>query len=152
MEYTICPMELAHVDGVAALHEECFSGEKWSRTMIAEELDPKLSPYAVTFAAVQGEKVLGFINARVICDCCGLNDIAVTASARKYGIGAALLQALEDYSLTKECCCIQLEVRASNEAAIRFYEKHGFVKNGLRRRYYSDPPEDALLYEKGLKV
>ncbi len=152
MDFQICPMQEYHVDGVAALHDECFSGEKWSRAMIAAELDPEVSPFAVTFVAVNGSEVVGFVNARMVCDECGLNDIAVTKNARKCGVGAALLDALEQYALLHGGMVIQLEVRASNEIAIRFYERHGFVQNGLRRRYYSDPVEDALLYEKGLSV
>ncbi len=148
MNVTVLPMQACHIDGVAALHEECFSGEKWSRAMIAEELDQTRSPFAVTFVAVKGEQVVGFVNGRLICDECGINDIAVTKNARKCGIGAALLDTLEQYVLSHEGAVIQLEVRASNQAAIRFYEGHGFVQNGLRKRYYSDPEEDALLYEK----
>lgn len=148
MEVTILPMAEAHVDGVAALHEECFTGERWSKSMIAAELDPVISPFAVTFVAVADERVLGFINARLIYEECGINDIAVTASARKNGIGAMLLYALERYAAERGGEVVQLEVRAGNETAIRFYEKHGFVQNGLRKRYYSDPIEDALLYEK----
>lgn len=150
MEYRICPMEHIHVDGVAALHEECFAGERWSKAMIEAELDKALSPFAVTFVAVSEEGILGFVNARMVCDECGINDIAVTKNARRSGIGAALLQALEEYALTHEGSVIQLEVRASNETAIRFYKQHGFIQNGLRRQYYTDPEEDALLYEKRL--
>ncbi len=150
MEYQICPMALCHVDGVAALHEECFAGERWSKAMIAAELDAESAPFAVTFVAVSGDAVLGFVNGRLVCDECGINDIAVTQKARKCGIGAALLNALEEYTVAHEGIVIQLEVRASNETAIRFYEQHGFIRNGLRKRYYSDPEEDALLYEKRL--
>ncbi len=116
--------------------------------MIAQELDKAQSPFAVTFAAVQGERVIGFINARCLADECGINDIAVTASARKAGVGTALLCALEQYAKAQGAAVIQLEVRASNETAIRFYERCGFVQNGRRKRYYSAPAEDALLYEK----
>lgn len=152
MAYRIVPMQLCHVDGVAALHAECFAGERWTKKMIAAELDEEHAAFAVNFAAVSGERVLGFVNARLICDECGINDIAVTENARKCGIGAALLAALEQYAKAHDGRVIQLEVRASNQTAIRFYEQHGFVKNGLRKRYYSDPVEDALLYEKELTV
>ncbi len=152
MTYHIRAMQPCHIDGVALLHEECFAGERWSKAMIAAELDPAVSPFAVTFIAENESDVLGFINARLVCDECGINDIAVTKNARKCGIGAQLLLALEDYAKSHGGAVVQLEVRASNETAIRFYEQHGFVKNGLRKRYYSDPIEDALLYEKGLDI
>ena len=147
-EIKILPMTAADVDGVADLHAECFTGERWSRSMIEAELDEKLSPFAVTYVARDNARVVGFINARLICGECGINDIAVTSAMRKNGIGAMLLTALEEYAKAHEGEVIQLEVRASNETAIRFYENHGFVQNGSRKRYYSDPSEDALLYEK----
>ncbi len=149
-DYRILPMEQAHIDGVSLLHAECFAGERWSRAMIAQELDKRQSPFAVTLVAVNGERVIGFINARCIAGECGVNDIAVTASARKAGVGTALLDALEKYARAQGAAVIQLEVRASNETAIRFYERRGFIRNGLRKRYYSAPVEDALLYEKGI--
>ncbi len=151
MEYTILPMGECHVDGVSALHEECFAGDRWSKAMIRDELDKEKSPFAVTFVAVRKESVVGFVNGRLVCDECGINDIAVTKNARKTGIGAALLAALEQYALLHGGEVIQLEVRAGNGPAIRFYEHHGFVQNGLRKRYYTDPVEDALLYEKRIK-
>lgn len=150
MDVKICPMEACHVNGVAALHAECFSGERWSKSMIEAELDPVASPYAVTFVAVEGDTVLGFVNARLVCGECGINDIAVTQNVRKQGIGTALLSALIQHVKRFGGEVIQLEVRASNVSAIQFYKRHGFYQNGMRKRYYTSPTEDALLYEKGL--
>ncbi|MCX7603629.1 MAG: GNAT family N-acetyltransferase [Bryobacteraceae bacterium] len=67
-----------------------------------------------------------------------LLNLAVRPEARRRGVGRALLTLL---SARK----VWLEVRSSNEAAIRFYESQGFRVYGLRRNYYRDPPDDAVL-------
>jgi ribosomal-protein-alanine N-acetyltransferase len=71
--------------------------------------------------------------------------MAVRVDDRRQGTGSALLRAVLDWAATHGARRLGLEVRASNAAAIRFYERHGLQPEGRRSRYYADPEEDALL-------
>ena len=70
------------------------------------------------------------------------------AARRRRGDGGALLRAALDEFWARGVSRVFLEVRESNEAAIAFYEKHGFVKRGRRPAYYRDPVEAAIVMEK----
>ncbi len=71
-----------------------------------------------------------------------LLNLAVAPGARRRGAGRALVEAMERRR-------VWLEVRASNEEAIRFYEALGFERRGVRRAYYRDPVEDAVVMGRG---
>ncbi|HEX8141783.1 MAG TPA: ribosomal protein S18-alanine N-acetyltransferase [Pyrinomonadaceae bacterium] len=89
--------------------------------------------------------VLGFIAARFSADEVHINNVAVRHDFRRCGIGGALLdRVLREASLCGVRTAI-LEVRASNTAAQALYRQHGFVNVGLRRGYYAEPREDALV-------
>jgi ribosomal-protein-alanine N-acetyltransferase len=87
----------------------------------------------------------GFIAARFAGDEVHINNVAVAQGFRRRGIGAALLaQVLKEGGRMGACSAI-LEVRAGNVAAQALYSRLGFGVVGLRRAYYTDPPEDALV-------
>ena len=88
----------------------------------------------------------GFLVARHIAPEWELENIAVTPSARRKGIGKCLLDALLKQAQETNSDAVFLEVRASNVAARHFYEKAGFQAIGLRTSYYTNPTEDAVLY------
>ncbi|HVB98558.1 MAG TPA: ribosomal protein S18-alanine N-acetyltransferase [Candidatus Dormibacteraeota bacterium] len=92
-----------------------------------------------------GVGVVGFVVARAVADEVEILNLAVDPSARRRGAGAALLAAALEHGRCAGARGAFLEVRQSNRAAIGFYERHGFVRTGLRRGYYRDPEEDALL-------
>jgi ribosomal-protein-alanine N-acetyltransferase len=74
-----------------------------------------------------------------------LENIVVAANARRKGVGAGLLSELVEYARTARGAEIFLEVRESNAGARSLYRKMGFEEKGLRKSYYSDPAEDAIL-------
>lgn len=80
-----------------------------------------------------------------------LNNIAVLPSMRRHHAGRALMQALLDYLQEEKAFEMSLEVRVSNEPAIRLYESLGFETAGIRREYYEDNGEDALVMKKALE-
>lgn len=131
------------VDGVHCIFQECFTMETWSRASIAYELT---NPIALTLVAMDGEKVAGFVNVHHIVGEGDLNDIAVSAPYRRKGVASLLLEELFARGRAAGISCYTLEVRASNQGAIAFYEKMGFAKVGERKNYYSKPVENALLY------
>jgi ribosomal-protein-alanine N-acetyltransferase len=91
-------------------------------------------------------EVVGFLVAHDIAGEWELENVAVEEEWRQFGIGAFLISSLINEAGQSHARFIFLEVRESNSAARRLYEKCGFEQYGRRRSYYSDPPEDALLY------
>ncbi|MGZ4820093.1 MAG: ribosomal protein S18-alanine N-acetyltransferase [Terriglobales bacterium] len=92
--------------------------------------------------------VEGFLVASQLGPDWELENIAVATNARRRGIGSALLTHFLTVFNTYGGVSVFLEVRESNAAARKLYEKHGFVEAGRRREYYQDPAEDAVLYRK----
>jgi ribosomal-protein-alanine N-acetyltransferase len=117
---------------------------RWDRTIYENFLSPSDSPRRL-FIAESGGSLTGFAAAQIIADICELESIAVAPAARRSGIGADLFATILEWARKHAVSRVQLEVRAGNAAAIAFYERAGFRRDGLRRGYYSDPPEDALL-------
>jgi [ribosomal protein S18]-alanine N-acetyltransferase len=101
---------------------------------------------------VEGEgSVAGFIVARKIADELEILNFAVSPELRERGIGDMLLQETLAWAKTFEATHAILEVRASNAAALRFYEHHNFQTVGRRSRYYNSPIDDALLLSAKLR-
>ncbi|WMJ22365.1 ribosomal protein S18-alanine N-acetyltransferase [Paludicola sp. MB14-C6] len=142
----IIPMQQEHVEQVCDIGKECFS-IPWSLDGVKAELN---NPHSVTLVAMEDHSVVGFVNAHCIYGEGYINNIAVTKSYRRHGIGFLLVQALTDYGEQNKIDFFTLEVRRSNENAIMFYEKHGFQKVGERKRFYEKPVEDAMLYTRSL--
>jgi len=95
-----------------------------------------------------GDRVLGFLVARHIAPEWELENIVVDLSVRRSGIGKQLLNALLDKARATNSAVVFLEVRESNAAARSLYERAGFEPAGRRLDYYTNPPEDAVLYRR----
>ena len=89
--------------------------------------------------------VVGFIGITRVIDEIHVLTFGVRTDFRKQGIGELLMIAAIDQSIEQGAELITLEVRQSNTAAINLYNKYGFMKKGVRRRYYTDNREDALI-------
>ena len=137
----IAPMQEQHLDAVAAIEADVFL-DPWSRTMFFQDLQ---AGHGQSFAAIKDETVVGYVNAWIVCDECTINRIACRRKNQGGGIGAQLLRRLIDAAVQRGAKTFYLEVRMSNTAAQQFYEKAGFVKTGLRKAYYPDTREDAVL-------
>jgi len=92
-----------------------------------------------------GEQIVGLVGLWVMLDEAHITTIAVRDACRRQGIGERLLIALTEMSAQLNVSVVTLEVRASNSEAQRLYEKYGFQRVGMRRRYYSDNGEDAVI-------
>lgn len=110
-------------------------------------VSPMPDPGSAATEAVQGFAVASVLGAVAESE---LEGIAVNPKARNQGLGSRLLQSL--LLLAAECgaAVMRLEVRASNDVAISFYQAHGFRPSGRRPGYYRNPPADALLFERWL--
>jgi ribosomal-protein-alanine N-acetyltransferase len=89
--------------------------------------------------------VVGFIVGRQLDDEWEIENIAVTGTARRHGLGSRLVGELLSLVRSHGGKSVLLEVRESNGAARSLYEKWGFLEVGRRKMYYQNPPEDALV-------
>ena len=103
---------------------------------------------SVILCAVDGDTLLGYAYFQFILDEGYVGDLAVREDARRGGIGAALVTAMDDEALRKGLAFLTLEVRESNLPARRLYEKCGYETVGVRKNYYEKPAENAVLMTK----
>lgn len=96
-------------------------------------------------------KLLGYCGLLMVLDEGDVTNVAVRRDRQKEGIGHFLMESLIRLAKERGITTIHLEVRVGNHSAIRLYERMGFARDGLRRGYYSDPTEDALLMTRGPK-
>jgi len=97
-----------------------------------------------------GPSLLGFAILRQVGDDGELLRIAAHKSARRSGVGDLLMGAVFDFAKNNKLLSVFLEVRCSNTAAIRLYEKHGFSALRTRKDYYDNPVENAIVFAKEL--
>lgn len=141
MEHKIVPLEERHVSELAKIEAELFS-VPWSENAFSDLLKHDYCHYLV--AEEQGELV-GFAGMTLLGDEGDIDKVMVEPGHQRQGIADALLEALFLLGAEKGAAAYTLEVRASNTPAIRLYEKHGFVSEGVRPRFYEKPTEDALI-------
>lgn len=142
--YTLLPMLPEHVAQVAQIERQCFS-LPWTEACIEKELTNSLSLWLV---AVDGHAVVGYIGSQSVLGEGDVMNLAVEPGYRRKGIASMLLDGLQQALREKEVYSLTLEVRASNEAAIDLYHKHGYIQVGRRPNYYHRPKEDALILRK----
>jgi ribosomal-protein-alanine N-acetyltransferase len=116
----------------------------WSRSMFAGEL---AKPSSLSLGAFDGETdtLVGYLVISRYVDAWHVMNVAVAPAHRRQGIAKALLDRLFEVTASDERRGYTLEVRVSNEGAIKLYEAMGFVARGVRRGYYTDNREDALI-------
>lgn len=101
-------------------------------------------------AEVEG-RLAGFAVGKVAAGVGELESVAVASEERRRGVGRALCLAVMEWCRGQNAQTMELEVRAGSLGAIALYEGLGFVAAGLRRRYYREPVEDALLMQMELR-
>ena len=140
-EYQIRRMTMEDVDGVAAVEAATFP-TPWSRDAFASEMRNVAARYLV---AEKDGRIIGYAGAWIILDESHVTNIAVLSDERGQGIGRALTAGLMQYLSNLGAAYATLEVRKSNEIAQNLYKSLGFIKLGVRKRYYEDNGEDALI-------
>ena len=141
---TFREMRSCHVTQVAELEKLCFA-DPWSEKSIASELENDLS---VWFVALDGDTVVGYVGSQTAGGETDMMNIAVHPDYRRRGIAEILIECLIPELQRRGSTALALEVRASNEPAKALYEKLGFTQVGLRKNYYRNPKEDALILRK----
>lgn len=147
MNISIIDASEQHVPEIAAIEQECFS-DPWSTESIRSQLP---GPNHVFLAAMDDEKLIGYVGLMYVLDEGYISNVAVTESYRKRGVADRLIQTLTERAKYLDLAFLTLEVRKSNFPAQSLYAKHGFVQVGVRRNYYEKPKEDALLMTLFLK-
>ena len=141
-------MTAEHVPQIAEIEKLCFH-DAWSEKSIASELDNKLAYWLV---ALEEDRVAGYVGSQTVLDWTDMMNVAVHPDFRRRGIGEALVRQLAADLKAMGSHCLTLEVRQSNAPAISLYEKLGFVQVGLRKNYYRNPRENALILRKEWEI
>ena len=141
-------MDEGSVNDIFNISKECFS-TPWSIESIKAELTNPLAKYIIALDE-ENNAVVGFVGAWIIVGEASITNIAVTSNYRNKGIANDLIKSLIKTCLDLNCYLINLEVRASNIKAQNLYMKNGFLVDGLRKGYYEDNKEDAILMTKNL--
>lgn len=141
-DLTIESMRHVHIDAIVEIEHEVFT-HPWTAEMFRQEVaDIQLSR---SFVLLVEGRVTGYIVSWFLQDEVHLLNIAVTRARHRGGLGRKMLRHLIDTATRERKEVISLEVRESNESAIAMYSSMGFVPVGIRREYYQDDKESALL-------
>ena len=141
---TIFKAGLCEASEIAKIEQECFS-VPWSQKAVEEFIE---NPLCVMLAAKDEDRLVGYVGFYIVAEDCDIANVAVTKSYRGQGIAISLINHAIDYAKSKNVSNMMLEVRESNTPAIKLYEKLGFATVGIRKNYYTQPKENALLMTK----
>ena len=141
MEYTIRTLNKADLEQAAALEQRIFS-EPWSLKSFEDALEQKGNIY---IAAKVEEKLIGYCGLWGVAGEGQIYNVAVAPEYRSRKIGEALIKELLDRGKKQGLTAFTLEVRKSNDHAIRLYQKFGFESAGIRKNFYDLPKEDAVI-------
>lgn len=152
----IVPMSECHLEQVLQVEEACFT-TPWTRADFHRELHE--NTMAVYRVAIVDGNVVGYAGMWHVVNEGHITNVAVLHDYRRQGVGDKLMQSLIDIALEREMIGITLEVRMNNQAAQNLYVKYGFRPEGIRKNYYPDTKEDAIImwkyfpfYEDYLKI
>jgi [ribosomal protein S18]-alanine N-acetyltransferase len=141
---------LSDLDEILAIEVASFTSP-WTREMYLAELDNVGVSFCYT-ARDESGKILGFCSFWRVMDELHINNLAVAPEHRRRGVATALLGFVLNEAHKLGVRRATLEVRRSNDAARHLYERFGFAAAGVRRAYYSNPVEDAIvLWREDLK-
>lgn len=131
-------MESTDLEEVYSIESEVFP-DPWLREFFVSEMEHD------AYVLVKSELIAGFLCAWQVLDECTITNVAVKPSYQRQGLGEVIFAELFKLMLQRDVHYYYLEVRASNQAALRLYIKLGFSQIGLRKSYYSNPVEDAIV-------
>lgn len=141
IDFEICPLEEKYIDSILYIENISFS-DPWSRDSMEKELINEFARYVVI---KKENAVIGYGGMWLILDEGHITNIAVLPEYRGMGIGKIIVQSLIDICKNENIVALTLEVRKSNEPAIKLYSKFDFIAEGIRKAYYSNNHEDAII-------
>lgn len=134
-------MLVEDLDQVMEIEQDLFS-VPWTREGFFTFLT---RDHAMFLVVEEKGKILGYCGLLMVLDEGDITNVAVKRERQSEGIGNFLMESLIRLAADLGVKTIHLEVRAGNEKAIRLYERVGFNRDGIRKKYYTDPTEDAIL-------
>jgi [ribosomal protein S18]-alanine N-acetyltransferase len=138
----------ADIPAMIELERHAATAAHWSREQY-EAVFSGEAPSRVVLIIEEEAGVQGFIAGRALDEEWEIENIAVAGPARRRGLGTRLLGEFLDLARGRGAQAVFLEVRESNLAAQRLYEKWAFVESGRRKLYYHEPKEDAIVFRLG---
>ena len=138
----LVPMRRRHVRSVLAIETQVYP-RPWTMSLFLSELG--LRGTRAYFVAKVGRDVVGYAGLMVTIDEGHVTTIAVDPAWHRHQIGTRLLLAITREAIAREVNALTLEVRVSNEAAQAMYERFGFHSVGVRKGYYAETNEDAIV-------
>jgi len=148
-ELRIRPATAADIPALMALEKRATTAAHWSNEQYETALRCE-APARIVLLIEEEVGVQAFIAGRALEEEWEIENIAVAGPARRRGLGTRLLGEFLDLARRLGAQAVFLEVRESNRAARRLYEKWAFVESGRRKLYYRDPEEDAIVYQIGV--
>ena len=142
-DFSIIAMDYRHIKDIVKLEKICFS-TPWSEQTILDAFKTGTR----FFVCIKDNKVLGYVGISAILDEGYITNIAVFPEYRNQGVASALLSYLDEFAKMQSLSFISLEVRESNATAISLYNKFGFLVEGKRKNFYTNPQENALIMTK----
>lgn len=136
------PMRRRHLRGVLRIEQQA-NPHPWSMSLFAGELrSPDSRLYVV---ALDGTEVVGYAGAMLVVGDAHITNVGVANDRRRRGIASRMLLDVARAAIAEGQTAMTLEVRISNTGAVALYRDFGFVPAGVRKSYYSDNGEDALI-------
>ena len=135
-------MGTGDISSVVEVEEEVFA-TPWTAEVFEHEMNG--NDYAHYVVAEFEEKVIGHCGMWIVLDECHITNVAVRKHMQGNGIGEALMKEAIAVCRKKEVRLMTLEVRMTNTTAQNLYRKLGFQDGGIRKNYYADDHEDALV-------
>lgn len=135
------------LERIMQIEEICFSS-RWTKEMFLYELHE--NEFGHFYVLEENQKIAGFIDFWITFECCQLANIAVHPSFQRRGYSRCLMDFMIASAEQEQCETIMLEVRPSNEAARCLYDSYEFMKVNIRKGYYNDNGEDAIVMCKAL--
>lgn len=145
----IRPATAADLPALLALERQAVTAAHWSQQQYKTLFDS--DPLRVALVMEEESAVQGFLVARTLSREFEIENIVVSVSARRRGVGTSLLRGFLDLARRPDVQAVFLEVREANAAARALYQKLSFRQTGRRPRYYRDPEEDAIIYRLDLR-
>lgn len=138
-----------YISEIAALESDIFP-DPWSEKSIRDTLE---NPQARIWSIISRQapehagkpQLLGYVIFYYVLDEGEIARIATSPQHRRQGLAVRLLEKMRAFSYEQNITRWLLDVRISNETAIHFYKAAGFAKDGVRKNFYANPPEDAIL-------
>ncbi|MEG6520487.1 ribosomal protein S18-alanine N-acetyltransferase [Desulfotomaculum sp. 1211_IL3151] len=143
MDYRLVEMKIEHIPGVLKIEQVSFPTPWTQQSFTYEITQNNFACYQV--ALDKEEKVVAYAGMWLVLDEAHITNVAVQPNCRGNQLGKVLMLEMMRQAVMRGAVRMTLEVRPSNYIARKLYEKLGFKERGLRKKYYTDTNEDAII-------